>query len=120
MISGGSKRICFFLVQFFNSRAFILQTRANRSSLSTIKVPFTVSAMHGSAAGSSKDFPAGCDLTMEEEYASLSKLLVEFMNISKIDRAWVCKSDTGKAVNIPFVFHRVVLGDCICAFCKYL
>ncbi|XP_021757135.1 acylamino-acid-releasing enzyme 1-like isoform X2 [Chenopodium quinoa] len=29
---------------------------------------------------------------MKEEYASLSKLLMEFVNISKIDKAWVCKS----------------------------
>ncbi|XP_021718420.1 acylamino-acid-releasing enzyme 1-like isoform X1 [Chenopodium quinoa] len=29
---------------------------------------------------------------MKEEYASLSKLLMEFVNISKIEKAWVCKS----------------------------
>lgn len=52
--------------------------------------------MGGSGAASSKELPLGFDPTMGEEYASLSKLLLQFTNISSTNGAWVFKSDTGK------------------------
>jgi acylaminoacyl-peptidase len=44
-------------------------------------------AMDDSKAGPIKEMPLGLDATMEEEYASQSKLLQEFTSISNIDKA---------------------------------
>ncbi|XP_062168533.1 acylamino-acid-releasing enzyme-like isoform X2 [Alnus glutinosa] len=52
-------------------------------------------AMDDSKAGPIKEMPLGLDATMEEEYASQSKLLQEFTSISNIDKAWIFKSDGG-------------------------
>lgn len=51
--------------------------------------------MDDSKAGSIKEMPLGLDTTMEEEYASQSKLLQEFISISNIDKAWIFKPDDG-------------------------
>lgn len=53
--------------------------------------------MGGSGADSVKEMPLGVDETIVEEYASQSKLLQEFINISNSDKAWVLKSDSGMA-----------------------
>ncbi|XP_010246335.1 PREDICTED: acylamino-acid-releasing enzyme isoform X2 [Nelumbo nucifera] len=42
-----------------------------------------------------KEALAVSDATVEEEYASQSKLLLEFINIPSIDKAWTFKSDKG-------------------------
>lgn len=54
--------------------------------------PFLV--MDGSKAGLPEKMAAGLDAT-EEEYASKSNLLQEFVNISTIDKAWAFKSADG-------------------------
>ncbi|KAL4643377.1 hypothetical protein ACB092_02G087700 [Castanea dentata] len=42
-----------------------------------------------------KEMPRGLDTTIEEEYASQSKLLQEFTSVPSIDKAWTFKSDDG-------------------------
>lgn len=59
------------------------------------KNPSTVFAMDTSGAGELKDLKPEFDSTTEEEYASQSKLLQEFVGISSIDKAWIFKSDSG-------------------------
>lgn len=51
--------------------------------------------MDTSGAGELKDLKPEFDSTTEEEYASQSKLLQEFVGISSIDKAWIFKSDSG-------------------------
>lgn len=58
--------------------------------------------MDGSGADTIKEVPLGLDETVEEEYASQSKLLQEFTNIPSIDKAWVLKSDSGKGSKAMF------------------
>ncbi|XP_031255975.1 acylamino-acid-releasing enzyme 1-like [Pistacia vera] len=52
-------------------------------------------AMDSSKADTPKEIPSGLDSSTEEEYASQSKLLQEFVNISTIDKAWTFKSGNG-------------------------
>jgi len=68
-------------------------------------------AMDDSKAGPIKEMPLGLDATMEEEYASQSKLLQEFTSISNIDKAWIFKSDGGMASHVYrfFVLQCLVL-----------
>ena len=64
--------------------------------------------MDDSKSGSIKEMPLGLDATMEEEYASQSKLLQEFASISNIDKAWIFKSNGGMASHfIAFLFSNV-------------
>lgn len=42
-----------------------------------------------------KELPLGLDVTTEEDYASLSKLLQEFTAIPNIDKAWTFQSNAG-------------------------
>jgi acylaminoacyl-peptidase len=67
--------------------------------------------MDDSKAGPIKEMPLGLDATMEEEYASQSKLLQEFTSISNIDKAWIFKSDGGMASHVYrfFVLQCLVL-----------
>ncbi|XP_044484108.1 acylamino-acid-releasing enzyme-like isoform X2 [Mangifera indica] len=51
--------------------------------------------MDGSKAGTPKEMSSELDTTTEEEYASQSKLLQEFVNISTIDKAWTFKLGNG-------------------------
>ncbi|KAH1039268.1 hypothetical protein J1N35_041011 [Gossypium stocksii] len=51
--------------------------------------------MDSSKAGIMKELPVELDEATEEEYASKSKLLLEFANISSIDMAWVFMSESG-------------------------
>ncbi|OMO95588.1 hypothetical protein COLO4_15764 [Corchorus olitorius] len=52
-------------------------------------------AVDSSKTAPVKEFPLGIDETTEDDYASLSKLLQEFINVSSIDKAWVFKSGNG-------------------------
>lgn len=67
--------------------------------------------MGGSGADTVKEMPLGVDEKIEEEYASQSKLLQEFINISSIDKAWVLKSDSGMSayLSAPCMLKRMVL-----------
>lgn len=56
--------------------------------------------MDGSKADTPKETPSGLDTATEEEYASQSKLLQEFINISTIDNAWTFKSGNGMTNNV--------------------
>ncbi|KAG6732745.1 acylamino-acid-releasing enzyme isoform X1 [Carya illinoinensis] len=70
---------------------------------SSISSRFSASlAMDDSKAGSIKEMPLGLDTTMEEEYASQSKLLQEFISISNIDKAWIFKPDDGTGSQAMF------------------
>ena len=51
--------------------------------------------MDGSGASPLKEMPLGLDEAGEEEYASQSKLLQEFTNVSSIDKAWTLKPHHG-------------------------
>ncbi|KAL0348932.1 UNVERIFIED_CONTAM: Acylamino-acid-releasing enzyme [Sesamum angustifolium] len=50
-----------------------------------------------------KQIPVGLDAATQEEYASVSKLLQEFMDISTIDKAWTFKSVTDNVSRAMFV-----------------
>ncbi|XP_006414693.2 acylamino-acid-releasing enzyme [Eutrema salsugineum] len=52
-------------------------------------------AMDSSGTDSAKELHVGFDLSTEEEYATQSKLLKEFVNIPSIDKAWIFNSDSG-------------------------
>ncbi|XP_057960226.1 acylamino-acid-releasing enzyme isoform X2 [Malania oleifera] len=58
--------------------------------------------MDGSGASPLKEVPLGLEIAVEEEYASQSKLLQEFTNISSIDKAWIFKSDGGRGSRAMF------------------
>ncbi|GAB4851013.1 hypothetical protein Ancab_030309 [Ancistrocladus abbreviatus] len=64
----------------------------------------TFSAMDAAAAAvlSSKESPLVLDPKMEEEYASQSKLLLEFSDVPNIDRAWVFQPEAGKNSKVMF------------------
>ncbi|KAK9146531.1 hypothetical protein Sjap_006434 [Stephania japonica] len=49
-----------------------------------------------------KEMPLGVDPTVEEEYASQSKLLREFTDIPIIEKAWIFKSDEDNASQAMF------------------
>jgi acylaminoacyl-peptidase len=51
--------------------------------------------MDSSGTDSAKELHVGLDPTTEEEYATQSKLLQEFINIPSIDKAWIFNSDSG-------------------------
>ncbi|GAB2303071.1 hypothetical protein Dimus_037063 [Dionaea muscipula] len=53
-------------------------------------------AMDGPKVVSSKELHLNVDPSTDEEYASLSELLLDFINFSNIDKAWVFQSGTGK------------------------
>ncbi|KAJ0034248.1 hypothetical protein Pint_24700 [Pistacia integerrima] len=74
-----------------------------RTSVSiSVKQLSTSLAMDGSKADTPKEIPSGLDTTTEEEYASQSKLLQEFVNISTIDKAWTFKSGNGIGTQAMF------------------
>ncbi|XP_010440446.1 PREDICTED: acylamino-acid-releasing enzyme-like [Camelina sativa] len=52
-------------------------------------------AMDSSGTDSAKELHVSLDSTTEEEYATQSKLLKEFINIPSIDKAWIVNSDSG-------------------------
>ncbi|KAG5389212.1 hypothetical protein IGI04_030753 [Brassica rapa subsp. trilocularis] len=54
-----------------------------------------VVAMDSSGTDSSKELHVGLDSATEEEYATQSKLLEEFMSIPTIDKAWILSSVSG-------------------------
>ncbi|KNA08562.1 hypothetical protein SOVF_161600 [Spinacia oleracea] len=62
--------------------------------------------MDVSRAESSKELPPDLDSTMVEEYASQSKLLLQFTSIPSINKAWVFKSDTGKNSKAIFSINQ--------------
>ncbi|MBA0651675.1 hypothetical protein Goklo_018981, partial [Gossypium klotzschianum] len=62
--------------------------------------------MNSSKAGTVKELPVGIDEATEEEYASQSKLLQEFTNISSIDKAWVFKSESGICSQAMFLISQ--------------
>ncbi|GAB2294596.1 hypothetical protein Dimus_028796, partial [Dionaea muscipula] len=66
------------------------------SSISPSRRLPTFSAMDGPKVVSSKELHLNVDPSTDEEYASLSELLLDFINISNIDKAWVFQSGTGK------------------------
>lgn len=51
--------------------------------------------MDSSGTNSAKEVNVGLDSTTEEEYATQSKLLKEFISIPSIDKAWIFNSDSG-------------------------
>ncbi|KAL0457100.1 UNVERIFIED_CONTAM: Acylamino-acid-releasing enzyme, partial [Sesamum latifolium] len=53
-----------------------------------------------------KQIPVGLDAATQEEYASVSKLLQEFMDISTIDKAWTFKSETDNVSRAMFVISQ--------------
>lgn len=59
-------------------------------------------AMDASKAAPAKQVSSVLDATTEEEYASLSKLLQEFTNISSIDKAWTFNSGNGNGTQAMF------------------
>ncbi|XP_057489055.1 acylamino-acid-releasing enzyme isoform X2 [Actinidia eriantha] len=59
-------------------------------------------AMDGSGASTLKEMPLGLDEASAEEYASQSKLLQEFTNVSCIDKAWTLKPNNGKDSHAMF------------------
>lgn len=64
--------------------------------------------MDASKAAPAKQVSSVLDATAEEEYASLSKLLQDFTNISSIDKAWTFNSGNGTTdydCNFFFQFH---------------
>ncbi|GFY85018.1 acylaminoacyl-peptidase-like protein [Actinidia rufa] len=58
--------------------------------------------MDGSGASPLKEMPLGLDEASAEEYASQSKLLQEFTNVSSIDKAWTLKPNNGKDSHAMF------------------
>ncbi|KAL0716595.1 hypothetical protein Bca4012_065917 [Brassica carinata] len=52
-------------------------------------------AMDSSGTDSAKELHVGLDSTTEEEYATQSKLLQEFMSVPTIDKAWIFNSGSG-------------------------
>ncbi|KAH9682363.1 Acylamino-acid-releasing enzyme [Citrus sinensis] len=59
-------------------------------------------AMDASKAAPAKQVSSVLDATAEEEYASLSKLLQDFTNISSIDKAWTFNSGNGNGTQAMF------------------
>ncbi|KAM3708097.1 hypothetical protein ACJW31_02G073000 [Castanea mollissima] len=76
------------------STLLTLRTTSTSNSLSS-KIFSASLAMGDSKAVPIKEMPLGLDTTIEEEYASQSKLLQEFTSIPSIDKAWTFKSDDG-------------------------
>jgi len=83
--------------------------------------PFVGRDYSSKAAGES-ELPLGSDPSSEEEYASLSNSLKEFISIPSIDKAWTFKSNTGMTccfclcdfgVNLCVRFVRIILGQYI-------
>lgn len=56
--------------------------------------------MDSSGTDSAKELHVGLDSATEEEYATQSKLLQEFMSIPTIDKAWILSSDSGNDSNL--------------------
>ncbi|KAK9083598.1 hypothetical protein Scep_030069 [Stephania cephalantha] len=56
-----------------------------------------------------KEMLLGVDSTVEEEYASQSKLLREFTDIPNIDKAWIFKSDEDNASQAMFSISQTNL-----------
>ncbi|KAL8162770.1 hypothetical protein V2J09_014259 [Rumex salicifolius] len=85
------------------SSALIARTRL----LSFIVIKRTLSFMGGAVDLLSKEVPLGVNAAMEDEYSSLSKLLLEFTNIATIDKAWTFSS--GKDTSAMFSISQVNL-----------
>ncbi|KAL0388499.1 UNVERIFIED_CONTAM: Acylamino-acid-releasing enzyme [Sesamum radiatum] len=62
-----------------------------------------LSVMDDAGGSPTKQIPVGLDAATQEEYASVSKLLQEFMDISTIDKAWTFKSVTDNVSRAMFV-----------------
>ncbi|CAI9285139.1 unnamed protein product [Lactuca saligna] len=60
------------------------------------------SGMDAIGVSPKKEVAVGVDASIEEEYASLSKLYKEFTNMSTIDKAWTYKSPNGKGSHATF------------------
>eukprot|EP00262_Sarcandra_glabra_P004004 TRINITY_DN1494_c0_g1_i1.p1 TRINITY_DN1494_c0_g1~~TRINITY_DN1494_c0_g1_i1.p1 ORF type:complete len:713 (+),score=132.54 TRINITY_DN1494_c0_g1_i1:156-2141(+) len=60
-------------------------------------------------AVSVKGMPQGLDATTEEEYASQSRLIQEFTDISSIDKAWIFKSVSGNSSQAMFLLSQMNL-----------
>ena len=60
--------------------------------------------MDGSGASPLKEMPLDLYEAIEEEYASQSKLLQEFTNVSSIDKAWTFKPNNG--TEFGFMLHK--------------
>ena len=59
-------------------------------------------------AGSSEDILSDSYLSMKEEYDSLSKILLDFLNIGTIDKAWVCKSGAFMTFRVALTVYQMV------------
>lgn len=71
--------------------------------------------MDASKAAPAKQVSSVLDATAEEEYASLSKLLQEFTNISSIDKAWTFNSGNGTTdYDCNFFFFGFIFSVSIC------
>ncbi|KAK6929879.1 Acylamino-acid-releasing enzyme, N-terminal domain [Dillenia turbinata] len=100
------------VIVFPNDVHAIKRPRSDFESFLNIGVWFnktrlsTFLAMDNSGATPAKSLPLGIDASTEEEYASQSKLLQEFTNISNIDKAWTFKSGTGKGSQAMFLVSQ--------------
>ncbi|KAF3326312.1 acylamino-acid-releasing enzyme isoform X1 [Carex littledalei] len=65
--------------------------------------------MEASDALSEKDMPLGLDADTVEQYASQSKLLLEFTKMPTVNKAWVFKSDNGNASKAMFLVNQTNL-----------
>lgn len=62
--------------------------------------------MESSTISDSKDMPRAMSEQVEDDYTSVSKLLLEFNNFSTINKAWVFNSDNGMELE-PFLLKLV-------------
>ena len=67
----------------------------NAAFLILVKSFLVCLGMDGSGISLTKEMKVSLDSAAEEEYASQSKLLQEFINISTIDKAWTFKCNNG-------------------------
>lgn len=59
--------------------------------------------MESSTFSDSKDMPRAMSEQVDDDYASVSKLLLEFNNFSTINKAWVFNSDNGMELEPFFI-----------------
>ncbi|CAK9168519.1 unnamed protein product [Ilex paraguariensis] len=62
--------------------------------------------MDSSGVSPPNKMPVGIDADAEDEYASQSKLLQEYTNISSIDKAWTFKSASGSGSQAMFLINQ--------------
>ncbi|XP_044497899.1 acylamino-acid-releasing enzyme-like [Mangifera indica] len=116
IISQSASRVestCFLLESFLR---FLSHLRHSYTVSATLLTLYTISlsakqlstslAMDGSKVGTPKEILSGLDTTSEEEYASQSKLLQEFFNITTIDMAWTFNSGSGIGTQAMFLISQ--------------